>query len=223
MSPANINRTIALQQSKHKDVMFAYASPFEGQECLQKFGEDDNKMKNFPIYDLSGNISHYIRFNSNVKNVINNTWHTKDGKMEKECVYFLLENGDLHRFSWEKLAKPEKGMFLTDETRQVIASNGDGRKITLVDLHDSKLCLVYNRRVLEVILNEQARTENIKQVRSEDLESHPNTPSKTSSEEGELEFEPNDEEELELKSNKSFEIESTVQVEQSEFLLGPNN
>ena len=159
---ASTNRIIGLQLTKHKDVMFAYAFPSGNQKCMNNVWEDENKMKKFPIFDVSGNISHYIRFDSNVKNVINNTWLTKEGKMEKECLYFLLENGDVHRFSWDKLAKPEEGMVLTDETRQVIASNGESKQITLFGVHDDKICLVFNRRVLEIMsTNKQAQNEKL--------------------------------------------------------------
>ena len=142
--------------------MFAYAFPSGNQKCMNNVWEDENKMKKFPIFDVSGNISHYIRFDSNVKKVIDNTWLTKEGKMEKECLYFLLENGDVHRFSWDKLAKPEEGMVLTDETRQVIASNGESKQITLLGVHDNKICLVFNRRVLEIMsTNKQAQNEKL--------------------------------------------------------------
>ena len=205
MTSAKTNRTIGLQHSKHKDVLFAYASPLESQECMKKFWEDDDKIKKFPIFDLSGDISHYIRFDSHVKNVINNTWYTKEGKLEMECLYFLLENGDLHRFSWEKLAKPEKGMILTDETRQVIDSHGDGRKITSADIHDSKICLVYNYRFMEILPNKPIQTEN--------HESQTNNPSETSSDEEELKLEPND----------SIDNSLNIQEDNDNLILGPNN
>ena len=205
MSSAKTNRTIGLQLCKHKDVLFAYASPLESQECTKKFWEDDDKIKKFPIFDLSGDISHYIRFDSHVKNVINNTWYTKEGKLELECLYFLLENGDLHRFSWEKLAKPEKGMILTDETRQVIDSNGDGRKITSADLHDSKICLVFNYRFMEILPNKPIQTEN--HVSQTDNSSETTT----------------DEEKLRLETNDSIDNSLEIQEDIDNPMLGPNN
>ena len=205
MTSAKTNRTIGLQLSKHKDVLFAYASPLESQECMKKFWEDDDKIKKFPIFDLSGDISHYIRFDSHVKNVINNTWHTKDGKLETECLYFLLENGDLHRFSWEILAKPEKGMILTDETRKVINSNGDGRKITSAALHDSKICFVYNHRFIEILPNKPIQTEN--------QELQDDNPSETSSDVEELKLEPYD----------SIDSSLEIQEDTDNLMLGPNN
>ena len=83
----------------------------------------------------------------------------KEGEIEKECLYFLLENGDLHRFSWEKLAKPEEGMLLTNETRQVINSSGDDRKITLAGFYDNNICLVFNHWSLEILSNKQVKKE----------------------------------------------------------------
>ena len=159
MTSARTSRILGLQLSKHQDVMFAFALSSDNQKCLKDFLEDENEIKKFPIFDVSGNISHYIRFDSPVKNVINNTWNTKEGEIEKECLYFLLENGDLHRFSWEKLAKPEEGMLLTNETRQVIDSSGDDRKITLAGFYDNNICLVFNHRGLEILSNKQVKKE----------------------------------------------------------------
>ena len=159
MTPARTDRILGLQLSKHQDVMFAFAFPSGNQKCLKDFLDNEKEIIKFPIFGLSGNISHYIRFGSPVKNVINNTWNTKEGKIEKECVHFLLENGDLHSFSWEKLASPDEGMLLTEETCQVINSSGDNRKITLAGFHDNKICLIFNHRGLEISSNEQVKKE----------------------------------------------------------------
>ena len=158
MTPARTDRILGLQLSKHHGVMFAFAFPSGNQKCLKDFLDNEKEISKFPIFGLIGNISHYIRFGSPVKNVMNNTWNTKEGKIEKESVvYFLLENGDLHEFNWGKLANPDEGMLLTDETRQVINSSGDNRKITLAGFYDNKICFVFNHRELEISSNKQVK------------------------------------------------------------------
>ena len=140
-----------LHFSKHGCVTFAYAMTCENYR--KRFGITFGNMRTngshtkLPVFDKNGKIIQHVYFKAAVKQLINNT---ERGAMGDD-VYFLLKNGDVVRSKFKNLkSKHSNGTTFNSALTEEVFVGYNGRKATLFDVYDHKMCFVFNSRVLEV-------------------------------------------------------------------------
>ena len=138
----------ALQFSKHHCVVFAYAIATENSSYFETTFKNGSATK-LPILDKNGDITNHVDFKARVKQLINNT---ERGDEVGDDVYFLLTNGDLVKSKFKDLkSKSDESInpihVLSEEQYN---RHNDKKMITLLDVYDNKLCVVFNDRLLLV-------------------------------------------------------------------------